>query len=345
MSYSLKPFVPRDDRGAAAIITGLSIVLLFGMVALVVDVGELYQTRSELQNAADAAALAAAEHIDNPSQAVAAAQQWANENHSEGGGIIVAPSDVEFGRWDTGAKVFVAGASPPDAVRVTTRRTDARGNPVEHAFAGAIGSPQSDVVARAVAKAKFTIIDFESNFSSGDTPTVLSHGNGISGDPVSGTVTITGHDFTSSQGDGGNDPMIFDGTCNNQPNNCTGNDNDLYQPGQGNILILSEDGDSTDPDDERWGGVIEFDFSNFGDGQVTIGSLVVIDSEADSVVEIKLYRDGALIAIENVAGAGDGKLETRLPTPVPDIDYMIVKMEDSGAIDDIGYSFGVSLVE
>jgi hypothetical protein len=90
---------------------------------------------------------------------------------------------------------------------------------------------------------------------------------------------------------------------------------------------------------------VEFDFSNFGDGYVTIGSLVVVDSEATSAVEIKLYRDGNLIAIENVAGAGDGQLETRFPTPVPGIDYMIVSMEDSGAIDDIGYSFGVSLVE
>lgn len=333
------------DRGVAAVVVGLSVVLLFGMVALVVDVGELYLTRSELQNAADAAALAAAEHIENPTQAIAAAQQFANENHDEGGGLVVLPSDVVFGKWDGAAGVFVPGATPADAVRVTARRTDARGNPVEHGFAGVIGTPQSDVVASAVAKANFTVIDFEDNFDSGDTPTTLSHGDGISGDYVEGYVTVTGYDFTSSQGDGGNDPMIFDGTCNNQPNNCTGGDNDLYQPGQGNILILSEDGDAGDPDDERWGGVIEFDFSNFGDGYVTIGSLVVIDSEADSVVEIKLYRDGSLIAIANVAGAGDGQLETRFVTPVPDIDYVVITMEDSGAIDDIGYSFGVSLVE
>lgn len=335
---------PRD-RGVAAVVTGLSVVLLFGMVALVVDVGQLYQTRSELQNAADAAALAAAEHIDNPTLAIAAAQTWANENHTEGGGIIVLPSDVEFGVWDDNTKTFTPGATPTDAVRVTARRTDARGNPVEHSFAGVIGNPKSDVVARAVAKSNFTVIDFEDNFSSGDTPTTLSHGNGISGDYVDGTVTISGYDFTSSQGDGGNGPMIFDATCNFQPNNCTGNDNDLYQPGQGNILILSEDGDASDPDDERWGGLIEFDFSNFGDGQVTIGSLVVVDSEATSVVEIKLYRDGNLIAVENVNGAGDGQLETRFPTPIPDIDFMTVIMEDSGAIDDIGYSYGVSLVE
>ena len=335
----------RDDRGVASIVVGMSLVLLFGMVALVVDVGQLYQTKSELQNAADAAALAAAEHIDNPSVAIAAAQQWAQENHEEGGSLVVLPSDVEFGTWDNTLDVFVPGGSPADAVRVTARRTDARGNPVEHSFAGAIGNPESDVVASAVAKSNFTIIDFEDSYSSGDTPTTLSHGTGISGDFVGGTVTLSGYDYTSSQGDGGNDPMIFDATCGGQPTNCTGGDNDLFQPGQGNILILSEDGDSSDPDDERWGGYIEFDFSNFGDGLVTIGSMVIVDSEPDSIVLIKLYRAGVLIAQENLYGAGDGEIETRFPTPVKDIDFMTVSMEDSGAIDDIGYSYGVSLVE
>ncbi len=341
----LRNRIERDDRGVASIVVGISVVVLFGMMALVVDVGQLYQTRSELQNAADAAALAAAEHVDNPAQAIAAAQQWAQENHPDGGNLVVLPGDVEFGTWDDTTDSFVAGGTPADAVRVTTRRTDDRGNPVQHNFAGAIGNPESDVVASAVAKANFTIIDFEDSFSSGDTPTVLSHGSGISGDYIGGTVTLGGYDYTKSQNDGGNDPMIFDARCGGQPTNCTGGDNDLYQPAQGNILILSEDGDSSDPDDERWGGYIEFDFSNFGDGLVTIGSMVIVDSEPDSIVLIKLYRDGNLIAQENLYGAGDGQIETRFPTPVPDIDFMTVSMEDSGAIDDIGYSYGVSLVE
>ena len=186
------------DRGVAALMTGMSVMLLFGMVALVVDVGELYSTRSELQNAADAAALAAAEHIYNPTQAIAAAQQWANENHAEGGGLVVMPSDVVFGRWDTTNKVFVPHAIPTAAVEVTARRTDDCGNPVVHSFAGVIGTPKSDVVASAIAKARFTVIDFEDSFAAGDEPTVLSHGSGISGDYVEGTMTLSGYDFTST---------------------------------------------------------------------------------------------------------------------------------------------------
>ena len=52
----------RDDRGAVAIIVALLLGsgVLLGMGALVVDVGQIYQERAELQNGADAAALAVA---------------------------------------------------------------------------------------------------------------------------------------------------------------------------------------------------------------------------------------------------------------------------------------------
>jgi len=52
----------RDERGAVAVLVGILIGsgVLLGMLALVVDVGRLYQERAELQNGADAAAVAVA---------------------------------------------------------------------------------------------------------------------------------------------------------------------------------------------------------------------------------------------------------------------------------------------
>jgi Flp pilus assembly protein TadG len=50
----------RDESGSVAVITAVCLVFLIGFVALVVDVGHLYSVRNELQNAADAAALAGA---------------------------------------------------------------------------------------------------------------------------------------------------------------------------------------------------------------------------------------------------------------------------------------------
>lgn len=47
-----------DDSGAVAVIVAILAVVLFGMAALVIDVGRLYEERRELQNGADAAALA-----------------------------------------------------------------------------------------------------------------------------------------------------------------------------------------------------------------------------------------------------------------------------------------------
>lgn len=52
--------VARDERGATAVLVAMLTVPLLGVGALVVDVGALYQERRELQNGADAAALAVA---------------------------------------------------------------------------------------------------------------------------------------------------------------------------------------------------------------------------------------------------------------------------------------------
>src|ERR1039457_1222087 len=53
----------RDERGAVGVLVAMMLGagVLTGMGALVIDVGQLYQERAELQNGADAAALAVAE--------------------------------------------------------------------------------------------------------------------------------------------------------------------------------------------------------------------------------------------------------------------------------------------
>lgn len=66
----------RDEGGATAVIVALSLVALFGMLVLVVDVGGLLYKRRELVNGSDAGALAAAQTCadDNPTVAAAEAQ-------------------------------------------------------------------------------------------------------------------------------------------------------------------------------------------------------------------------------------------------------------------------------
>ncbi len=55
----------RDERGVVVVITALTLTALVGMAALVVDLGWLYVVRGELQNAADAGALAGVVELAN----------------------------------------------------------------------------------------------------------------------------------------------------------------------------------------------------------------------------------------------------------------------------------------
>ncbi|SFN18669.1 Putative Flp pilus-assembly TadE/G-like [Formivibrio citricus] len=67
----------RRQHGAVAIIVGLSLFILVGMLALVLDLGHLYVAKTELQNAADAAALSGAKELDGTVAGITRAQNQA----------------------------------------------------------------------------------------------------------------------------------------------------------------------------------------------------------------------------------------------------------------------------
>lgn len=73
------------ERGAVAVLVTVLIGtgVLFGMGALVVDVGQLYQNRAELQNGADAAALAVAKSCLEGTCTPGIATQYADANASK----------------------------------------------------------------------------------------------------------------------------------------------------------------------------------------------------------------------------------------------------------------------
>lgn len=326
------PSACERDQGAVLVFASLLLVALFGVTALVVDVGNMYWVRRTLQNAADAGALAAASDVTDQDAARATAIEYADANSPDGSNVL-SPDDVRFGFWDKATRTFYPGGFPVNAVEVITRRSKAGGNPVQHKFAQILGISESDVSARAVAMLSSAVVDFE-NLQPGDQPDQIRSGEGISGDAISGFVRISGD---------GHGPMIFDAACAGGPaSNCTGGDTDLYQPTQGNVLIISEDGDSSDPDDDGRGGIIEFDFSSFGGGFVSVGSLVLIDAEEGGTVT--LYRDGEIIDQTFLGGVSDGEMEYRFVSEVSGVDFMRIELGGSGAIDDIGYQFAVSLV-
>lgn len=69
----------RRQRGAILVMTAVFIVVLIGVAALAMDIGRLVILRSQMQNAADAAALAAAAELDGKDGARARAMAAARE--------------------------------------------------------------------------------------------------------------------------------------------------------------------------------------------------------------------------------------------------------------------------
>lgn len=75
--------VRRDDRGAVAVIVAVLLAtVLLGMCAMVIDVGQVYQNRAELQNGADAAALAVAKSCATATCDTSQAGTYADSNAS-----------------------------------------------------------------------------------------------------------------------------------------------------------------------------------------------------------------------------------------------------------------------
>jgi Flp pilus assembly protein TadG len=171
-------------RGSIVILAALMMTLLVGMLAFVIDLGYIVAVRAELQNAADAAALAAAQRLQQPfvqfcqartnssthSQAyniystvltdtttatspICTAQNIASLNRAGGVSVTVPTSDVSFSYWD-GTNAPVAASYPddfPNTVTVVTRRDASANGPLRLFFAQIFGISTVNLTATASA--------------------------------------------------------------------------------------------------------------------------------------------------------------------------------------------------
>ncbi|MEX2093098.1 MAG: pilus assembly protein TadG-related protein [Pirellulales bacterium] len=153
----------RDRRGVIVVLTAFLLTVLFAFLALSVDTGRVVLTETEMQNAADAASLAASQEIqaavyaagqgvgsatiDANSIAVEAARQMAVEVAEANGVYIDADVDVEFGKriYNPSSSDWSVqwGGAPYNVVRVTARRngpdTSAPDGEFPLAFGWAVG--------------------------------------------------------------------------------------------------------------------------------------------------------------------------------------------------------------
>jgi len=176
MSYLFRGSRMTRRRGAVAVFVMVMMVVLIGFATITVDVGVLYNTRADLQNAADAAALAGVSAYATPemlqvrlgknvsenlsyvlNRAERTARMTARRNASfNGKGTILEEGEVRTGWIDakSATSPFDPNPDPADynAVYVHTQRSGESVNgPVKFFFGMIFGKHLSSVSASAVA--------------------------------------------------------------------------------------------------------------------------------------------------------------------------------------------------
>jgi hypothetical protein len=124
--------VRKSESGQAIVLMALSLVVIMGMAALVVDVGNWYHTKRRLQGTADAAALAGAQLLPQDSSgAQAMALSYADKNGGD-----VAGADI----------TVTSTLQQDDTISVRAKKTDAG------VFSNMLGIASADISARAKAR-------------------------------------------------------------------------------------------------------------------------------------------------------------------------------------------------
>lgn len=126
----------RDDRGVSTVLLALLLPVILGVQALTIDVTRMFVERRELQNAVDAAALAAAAYLPGADAAVLARAREAAMAYALLNGVPIAEADV----------VFSTDIQPNDRVQVSAQAD------VTFAFARTFGLTSGTVRAQSIAQ-------------------------------------------------------------------------------------------------------------------------------------------------------------------------------------------------
>lgn len=198
---------PRRDqkrRGMVVVITAFMLVAIFAFVSLSVDSGRIVLTDTQMQNAVDAAALAASQEItaaihaagqgegsatiDANSISIAAARQMAADVAAANGVYVDPNTDVQFGkrRYDEASDTWPIdwGVSPYNVVRVVARRTNAEDleapdGELPMAFGWAVGKEsvplQTSATAFVEARDLMLVLDFSGSMSDDSELRSINH--------------------------------------------------------------------------------------------------------------------------------------------------------------------------
>ncbi len=159
----------RNESGSVAIITGILMVVLLGFLALAVDIGHLATVKNQLQNAADASALAGARAlVYGDSETIQGltpmpdppycgqAKDWARNTFNQSDAQDLSITDVQTGVWNWKTDTFTEDESClPDsgvnAVHVVVKRDDSSNPSIATWFARIFGTNTVNSGAQATA--------------------------------------------------------------------------------------------------------------------------------------------------------------------------------------------------
>lgn len=152
----------KNRRGIAIVYIALGLIALVGFAALTIDVGYFYVVKSQLQNAADAAALAGAAKLNGrgPFDNYTAryyAQSFAATNTASNTPVSIdlnasndINGDIVLGCW-TGGENIDTTCAIPSAVKVVARRIQANNNATGTFFGKALGFDSVNITTKAIA--------------------------------------------------------------------------------------------------------------------------------------------------------------------------------------------------
>jgi Flp pilus assembly protein TadG len=122
----------KSERGQAFVLVAVAMVMLLGMAALVLDVGNWFRDKRRLQGTVDAAALAGAQQLpDDSAAAQSQAMTYANKN----GGDVAGSSIVITSQYQANDTISVTGARNDPGI-----------------FSKVIAIPGADITAKATAR-------------------------------------------------------------------------------------------------------------------------------------------------------------------------------------------------
>ena len=275
------------ESGQSVVMIAMSLVVLCGMAAIAVDIGRVSVERGQLQNAADAAALAGAAALPTATSAKSQAVLYAGIN----------------GAADTTATTPFAGSA--SKIEVVCRGT------VEYTFARIFGLTSTQVSVRSVAEKKGVTGPFGYAIFSGSTLDLMqmsSQNLSINGSVhsnadvlLTGTVNITGNAESVKSFSAYVTSIKVGGTCQGSSVNVSGSTIDVPTRISSPATTIAMPDFSTDVKSEATAAGTYYTTSKtYSGGTINVDSSIYVDGGGITFAGSNFSGQGCMVATGNI---------------------------------------------